>query len=582
MKEEKIKIDTYLQDPFVAAQDPDLAFVELEFSKYLNLSDGPTSPRFAVVDYNGNIEELASPAVWDADRKKFRKGKGVNSTIINQNQKDSHYFHQVNVWAILENALAFYEGPNGMGRRIPWGFDSNRLIVVPHAGYGKNAFYDRTSKSLQFYFYKDGDEMVYTCLSADIIRHEFGHAILDGIRPYYIEGYDVQTGAFHEFIGDFSAILILFRNSPFRHKLAEETAGNLDQKTYLSSIAEQFGDTVKDRPNLRTATSELTIPDLDKPENEDRRDSPHFVSNVMTGTMYQILIEIAKIYIEERERTAVQSLAYNIDRMQRTLLQPIDFLPPVDVNFKDYARAVLRYQQLSDPLDPYDYYKTILEVFVARGILSENEGEELLEKKYLFDRNILNFKYQPNIEKLIESPEAAYVFLDQHREELGIPKHIDFKVMQPYTARKNMRQNLRRPPQYVLQYVWREEIPLDGNFGALEGEIITLLCGGTLVLDDFGRVLSWMLKPGSKVTEYQPQGIARKERFLEIMQRHIHSGRLNLEAAEIDQGLIGKRQAPLAIRQTKNGLEIINAPHMHIDEEADHHDKGTRQWELSF
>ena len=48
-----------------------------------------------------------------------------------------------------------------MGRTIPWAFEGNRLIVVPHAGYGENAYYDRTSKSFQFYYFGSEQDTVW-------------------------------------------------------------------------------------------------------------------------------------------------------------------------------------------------------------------------------------------------------------------------------------------------------------------------------------------------------------------------------------------------------------------------------------
>ena len=83
------------------------------------------------------------------------------------------------------------------------------LLLYSIAGYGQNAFYDRASKSLQFYYFDKEGKRVYTCLSTDIINHEFGHAVLDGIRPHYHESSLIETGAFHEFVGDLTAILLI-------------------------------------------------------------------------------------------------------------------------------------------------------------------------------------------------------------------------------------------------------------------------------------------------------------------------------------------------------------------------------------
>ena len=63
--------------------------------------------------------------------------------------------------------------------------------------------------------------------------------------------------------------------------------------------------------------------------------------------------------------------------MQRTAIQPLDLLPPVEVTFRDYALAVCRSQQLSDPLDPEDYYGMLIEVFRKREILTEDDEATL-------------------------------------------------------------------------------------------------------------------------------------------------------------------------------------------------------------
>ena len=96
------------------------------------------------------------------------------------------------------------------------------MIVVPHAGYMANAFYDRSSKSIQFYYFGSEDSRVYTCLSHDIIAHETGHAILDGLRPGFIEDSSLQTTAFHEFVADLTAIITSLLNSDLRWLVAAD------------------------------------------------------------------------------------------------------------------------------------------------------------------------------------------------------------------------------------------------------------------------------------------------------------------------------------------------------------------------
>ena len=52
-------------------------------------------------------------------------------------------FHQINVWAIAQRILEFYEDFTVLGRPVPWGFNGNRLIIKPHATTEeKGTYYD--------------------------------------------------------------------------------------------------------------------------------------------------------------------------------------------------------------------------------------------------------------------------------------------------------------------------------------------------------------------------------------------------------------------------------------------------------
>lgn len=573
----QIPFDIYLQDPLVAENDPKFGFDDNCYVRWEpGLADGPTSARFAVVDYNGDTGHVAPMARWDGEEECFLTPDGQ---ALNKDNVEPLQFHQVNVWAVLQRALAFFEGGQGLGRPIPFGFNGNRLIVVPHAGYGRNAFYDRASKSLQFYYFDHDGETVYTCLSTDIINHEFGHAVLDGIRPYFFESGLIQTGAFHEFVGDMTAILIILRNNKFRNAIAETTGADLAAAEYLRHIAEQFGQAVEGKPYLRIATNERTMPEV---ANEV---GPHLVSEVLTGAMFEILIKLSRHYIDERDESVKNALWHAVERMQRMAIQPLDLLPPVDITFKDYALAVLRAEELSNPTDPHGYLKLVLEVFVKRGILNESDRKSSDEPGYVYDRLPVNVFH--DIGDLSRSRAAAYRFLDDNRDRLFIPAHQDVIVVDLYDANKFARQARRLPRQIILEYLWPEEVTLEGEqFGKYEGEHMTMHCGGTLVFDEHGNVLSWFRKSGTQgggSKSWQAEIAAGKQRrgdVLADLAKRIRAGYVGA-ALGSSKGMLGSHVPPLTVRRESGGLRFELSPHMSLTGDDHQNYKGGRRWEIS-
>jgi len=573
----QIPFHVYLQDPLVAENDPKYGFDE-EFCVPWEpgIADGPTSSRFAVVDYNGDTGHIAPMAKWIEDKECFLD---PTDAVLDKDNTESLQYHQVHAWAILQRALTFFEGGNGLGRRIPFGFEGNRLIVVPHAGYGKNAYYDRKSKSLQFYYFDSDDSRVYTCLSTDIVHHEFGHAVLDGVRPFLNESIQVETGAFHEFIGDLTAILLILQNKPFRHRLAETTGGDMAEAEHLANIAEQFGHATSGNPYLRTARNKQKMSYLSGSVG------PHAMSEVLTGAMFDILLAFSKHFIENRGRTARQAFWDSIQRMRRSAIQPLDLLPPVDVTFKDYALAVLRLEELANPTDPYGYFDLMLEAFVNREILSVADAAELQEPRYLYDR--LNLDIYHDIDNISRSRAAAYHFLDDNRDKLFIPANQDVIVADLYDSNKMTRQARRLPRQIILEYIWRESVLLDDEeFGQYNGEWTTLLCGGTLVFDERGNVLSWFRKPGtqggnSKIWKNEiAEGVLRREKLLAELAKRIKANQVGAELGS-SKGLLGTHVPPVIVHRENEVLRFKLSPHLHLSGEDHEFYKGGPKWEIS-
>jgi len=573
----RIAFDVYFQDPLVAAAHPKLAFDEDCVVPWEpGLGDGPTSARFAVVDYDAHTDTLAPPARWDGKQDAFLAPDGA---ALNRSNTAPLQFHQVNVWAIVQRALDFFESGFGLGRRILWGFEGSRLIVVPHAGLGENAYYDRKSKSLQFYYFDRGAERIYTCLSTDIINHEFGHAVLDGIRPHFIEAVAPETAAFHEFIGDLTAILIAFRNNAFRKQLIEETGGDLHKESTLSNLAEQFGKQVEDKPYLRSATNAVTMRQV----AGDQR--AHFMSQVLTGAMFDIIIRLSKYYVKARNQTVPEAFWDTIQRMRMMAIQPLDLLPPADVTCRDYALAVLRAEEIANPTDPDGYRGMMLDVFIGRGILDESERAQLLAPHQIFERLALDVFH--DVDRIASSPANAYRFLDDNRSKLFIPPNADVTVADLCTAQKLTRQARRLPTQILLQYVWREDVALEGpQFEKFDGAATSLLCGGTLALNQNGEMLAWARKPGSqpagdgaRAAEEYTRGTARRTAFLEALAGRIRTGRIG-DTLGGEHGLLAKSIRPLTPRTIDGSLRFELSPHFGIrDDEDDVH--GGRAWQIS-
>jgi hypothetical protein len=559
-----VPVTIYVQDPLVALKHSKLGLKKLELDWEPGLMDGPTTARIAVVDYNADTGELAEPARWDREAWCFLDSNG--QPVDEDNHKNPQ-FRQVNVWAIMQNILGFYEDARVLGRAIPWGFEGNRLIAVPHAGYRMNAFYHRNSKSLQFYYFgaPQPQDAVHTCLSHDIIAHETGHAILDGIRPYYNELNSLQTAAFHEFLADLTAILSALRNNDVRHVVADLSGGDLWKESVIGDLAEMFGQDMAQRehgaaarPYLRTAHNELTMSDI----KEDW--TAHDCSQILTGAMFEILSEMTLHHMQQGE-SAKMALWHATDRLTRIALRPLDLCPPADIQFVDYARAVLHADHLAYPEDSLGYRGIIRKVFHKRGFCSRSETDDdhdpcdLTAGDQLYNVHFRRY----DIARVSNSRTMAYHFLHENRELLGIPDNQDFYVVDLYDTDKVVEAERRLPREIIIEYLWREDILLKGGrFARLEGEKIQLLCGGTLVFDGRGNILSFCKKPGvesSRDGADRQEGQRRRGRLLDYVASLVRMERLGMAGDRGIQGL--DTSAPPVIAHHVDGalrLEVVS------------------------
>ena len=519
----------YIQDPEVARKRPKFGILPFHVRWEPILAHGPTSARFAVVDYNQDSASMIPPAVWNPEARRFedRDGKALDEANC-----DSLQFHQVNVWAVAQTVLDYFENPVfGMGRPIPWAFEGNRLLLLPHAGYGKNAYYDRDSKSLQFYYFGD-DETTFPCLSHDIIAHETGHALLDGIRPFYIDSTSVETAAFHEYIGDLTALLLLLRRNEVRRRIAKEVQGDLRKDDLLAHMAEEFGIAIGQSDALRNAHDQLTLDEF----RVRKIRKPHEASRVLTTAMFEILVRMADVYLKgevddgpAKERTPAQALSDVASRFASVALRPLDLCPPMDIRFLDYVRAVVHCYEANEPGTSTrlkTFSRLIRDVFHEWGFCRYSEkahdGPCDLDSGKLPSRLPLHH----NMTDVGRSRTAAYYYLNDNRKTLHIPYDQDIEIVDLYGLKKYGGAGHRLPREIVIEYLWREAVELKGEaFGEREGESMDLLCGGTLVLDEYGNILSFFHKPGpTSPGDAGREGEVRRAELLEHIQGQVAAG----------------------------------------------------------
>lgn len=533
----RMDVNIYVQDPFIANEKKEsqkLGIEKIGLDLEPGLFDGPTSSRIAVVDYNVDTNIIARPVEWDVEKKEFVE---VNNSNCEDDNSNNVFFHQVNIWSIIQNIIAFFEDPHVMGRPIPWAFNGNRLIVVPHAGKVENSSYDRKGKCLLFGYFKYHGDPVYTCLSHDIVAHETGHAILDGIRPYYLNFSSLQTAAFHEFIADFTSILSVLKTNKVRHVIADISEGNLLNAEVIANLAEEFA--IKktqsryrssNKQYLRRATNQIKMKQV---ENE----LDHYnCSEVLTGAMYNILANIYSLRIKKKKDSNRQALKNATQSVNRLAFRALDYCPPVDIQFADYVQALISANEIAYPVDTLGYKKIIKKTFKDRGIKQIN----LPQSPQAAD---LIWKYGLN--SIATSRTAAYHFLNDNRDSFDIPENQDFEIADLYYTNKIGGENRKLPKEIILEYVWKESVNLkDSDFLELQNKRVPLLCGGTVVFEEQGNIIYRSRKVGTQLPTVEKEGKQRVKKLLGYIKKLIGLGMINyvtdgiLEYVNLEQSAI--------------------------------------------
>ena len=294
-------------------------------------------------------------------------------------------FDAVHTFAVVRETLTMFQRAQG-GAPLPWQWNTagntDPLRVLPRAGETMNAFYSRQEKALKFFFFSASapppTHRVFTCRSFDIVAHETGHAVLDGLKPGWLGiGNPPQTGGLHESFGDLSAIFLALSQFDQVEAVIAQTKANLHDKTFLADLAEEFG-LALGRPNgLRNADNDLRLSQVGT--------EVHAISQVFTGAVYDILADLFAFERQTAKRDDAATLYQVGQYLLSLVLRSLIAAPAVGATYANVANQMLFISAADGKPAQYRTFIrnrfTLREVIVSPVPLSEGmqemkEGQE--------------------------------------------------------------------------------------------------------------------------------------------------------------------------------------------------------------
>ncbi len=325
---------------------------------------------------------------------------------------DTDQFDAVHTFAVVRLTLTMYQRVLSRADQpapLPWAWNSSHdtdpLQVFPHGLPNvMNAYYSRNDRALKFgdFVPNGSDARIFTCRSFDIVSHETGHAVLDGLKPKWIQNSaPPQTGGLHESFGDLTAIFLALSQLDQVEAVIAQTKADLHDKTFLADMAEQFG-LALGRPNgLRNADNDLKL--------SETGNEVHAISQVFTGAIYDILADIFAFERAPGLRDDALVLHSAAGYLCSLVLRALVAAPDANAKYADVVNQMLRIVQ--DDGKPVDYANFIRNRFALR--------EVVVSPVPLTEDQPLNMELQPMVE---DAPDAR----QDRRTCCGTMNHAEY------------------------------------------------------------------------------------------------------------------------------------------------------------
>ncbi|MCA1604053.1 MAG: hypothetical protein LC775_00875, partial [Acidobacteria bacterium] len=420
------------------------------------LAPGPRGYRVQVVDYDTSSGLLYQPL----DYPPLQNGQYLDpfkedaQRETNENLITDPRFHQQNVYAIVMKTLARFEF--ALGRRVSWGFPGHQINVAPHAFADPNAFYSKHDQAIVFGYFKGlSGQVVFSCLSHDVVAHETTHAILDGLRNRYTDPSSPEQAGFHEGFSDVVALLSVFslkevvstllqprhQKKEFKSDLISPQELTIEKlrDSVLLGLAKQMGHEMEgvrgNRANaLRRSVKLRPLTDKDDPKTYEKSEEfqePHRRGEILVAAMLNAFLQAWGARINQLERgrpgakldlqMVVEQGTDAANQLLTMAIRALDYAPPTDLQFKDYLSALITADKELVPDDSkYQYRKILLHSFRDYGVKpasfnSPDGSWESCNAQLTYDRS--------HFESMMRDPDEVFRFIWENRQALRLEEH---------------------------------------------------------------------------------------------------------------------------------------------------------------
>lgn len=210
------------------------------------------------------------------------------------------------------------------------------------------------------------------------------------------------------------------------------------------------------------------------------------------------------------------------EEFKRLVFRALDYLPPGEVSFADYGRAIIAAGKAAASGDK-EIRDWVTDEFVKRKMVMTKEALSV-RRRFKKQNEVIQ---KLDLETLVKSDWAAYEFANSHRDLLYIPTGIPFQVHPRLDVTKQNYKGRKEYRECIFKISWSQE-----EFNGIRGgfpQTRRIPMGTTLVIDWEARKILSLLTTNHEKRRRQEELEEQQEDREKMLHKLADEGTLRLE-----------------------------------------------------